>query len=209
MISSLRGTLLSKTADRVVVEASGVGYEVLIAQSSILRLPDPGAEVLLHVSESFGMYGGGATLYGFLTPAEKEVFSIFRDRVPSTGAKKALEYLDKASKSLPDFRRAVIDRDCRMLSAVFGFTKKTSEKIIEALKEEFAGLEVAGAERFGADGTRGLPASAVGQALSALSSLGYKSSEARIALQSVAEESAGSGLEAGEIVRRALKRLSP
>ncbi|MBI5883037.1 MAG: Holliday junction branch migration protein RuvA [Elusimicrobia bacterium] len=209
MIASLRGVLLSKADDRVVIEVDGVGYEVVMAASAMGRLPEEGSEVLLRVSESFGMYGGGATLYGFLTQAEKDIFGIFRDHVPSTGAKKALEYLDKASKSLADFRRAVIDKDDRMLSAVFGFTKKTSVKLIEALKEKLGGLSVAGAERFGTDRNRGLPASAMGQALSALASLGYRTTEARTALQSVAEDSAGSELEAGEILRRALKRLSP
>ncbi|MBI5624840.1 MAG: Holliday junction branch migration protein RuvA [Elusimicrobia bacterium] len=209
MICSLRGTLLSRSPDRAVVEAAGVGYEVFMAPSAVARLPDPGTEVFLHVAESVPMYGGGATLYGFLTQGELDAFGIFRDHVPSTGAKKALEYLDKASKSLPDFRRAVIEKDDRMLSAVFGFTKKTSTKLVEALKEKLGGLSVAGDEKFGTDRRRGLPASAMGQALSALSSLGYRSSEARAALGAVAEEAAGSELDAGEIVRLALKRLSP
>jgi Holliday junction DNA helicase RuvA len=209
VIASLRGTLLSRSTDRAVVEAGGVGYEVLVAPSTAGRLPEPGAEVSLQVCESFGMYGGGATLYGFLTQAEKDAFCVFRDHVPSTGAKKALEYLDKASKSLPDFRRAVLDKDDRMLAAVFGFSKKTADKLIEALKEHLGDLEVAGSERFATDRTRGLPASAMAQAMSALSSLGYRPAEARAALGVVAEEVPAKGLDAGEIVRRALKRLSP
>ncbi|MBI5211726.1 MAG: Holliday junction branch migration protein RuvA [Elusimicrobia bacterium] len=207
MIATLRGTLTSKAADRVVVEAGGVGYEVAMAPSSVARLAGVGEEVLLQIAESMGLYGGGTTLYGFLTPGEKEVFATFRDNIPSTGARKALDYLDKASKSLPDFRRAVLEKDERMLSAVFGFTRKTSGKLIESLKDKLADLRVDGAERF-APGAKGAPPTALAQAMSALSSLGYRSSEARPAVQAVADESSGGGLDAEEIVRRALKRLS-
>ena len=89
----------------------------------------------MHVAESVAMYGGGVTLYGFLTPSDKEMFLTLRDCVPGTGAKKALEYLDKASKSLPDFRRAVLEKDAKVLTGVFGFTRKTAERLIDALKE--------------------------------------------------------------------------
>ena len=50
------------------------------------------------------MYGGGVTLYGFLTLEDKEIFLLLRE-IPGTGAKKAMDYLDKILKSAPDFRR--------------------------------------------------------------------------------------------------------
>jgi len=84
------------------------------------RIPEVGQEVLLYIVESFGMYGGGETLYGFLSPNEKAMFLAFKDNISGTGAKKALEHLEKASKSLPDFRRAIIEKDVKILSGVFG-----------------------------------------------------------------------------------------
>ena len=61
-----------------------------------------------------GMYGGGITLYGFLSLEEKEIYLLLRE-IPGTGAKKALDYLDKISKSAPDFRRAILEGDARAL----------------------------------------------------------------------------------------------
>ena len=207
MIASLRGTLLSKDAERAVVEAAGVGYEVSVTAATAAALPEPGRSVLLHVAESVAMYGGGVTLYGFLTPSDKEMFLTFRDCVPSTGAKKALEYLDKASKSLPDFRRAVLDKDAKVLNGVFGFTRKTAERLIDALKDEIEAVRVPGAERLTRAGGAALPAGAMNQALSALAALGYRSAEARAALSAVTDEHPGEALDAERIIRLALKRL--
>lgn len=207
MIASLRGVLQARDADRVVVETGGVGYEVFVTSSTLAQLPGLGHQVLLQIVESFGMYGGGETLYGFLSPAEKAMFLAIKDNVPATGAKKALEHLDKASKSLPDFKRAVLERDAKLLCGVFGFTKKTAERLIDALKDELDGAPVPGVEKISRPDRPELPSSALGQALAALSALGYKPAEARAALSSVAEESAGAALEVEQIVRRALKRL--
>ena len=207
MIASLRGAVLSKTAEKVVLEISGIGYEVLATPATLAALPSPGQQAFLHVAESVGMYGGGVTLYGFITPAEKELFVTFRDCVPSTGAKKALEYLDKASKSLPDFRRAVLDKDAKVLNGVFGFTRKTAERLIDALKDDIEAIRVPGAERLTRAGGAALPAGAMNQALSALAALGYRSAEARAALSTVTEEHPGEALDAERIIRLALKRL--
>lgn len=206
MIVSLRGTVLVKEPERVVLESAGLGYEVAITPATHNQLPAIGQTAFLHLCESFGMYGGGSTFYGFATPAEKSMFLAFRDHVPSTGAKKALEYLDKASKSLPDFRRAILDKDSRILCGVFGFTKKTADKLVDALKDKLEGVTVSGHERISKAGPE-LPTSALSQALSALAALGYKPAEARAALASVAEESPEGKLPVEQIVRLALKRL--
>lgn len=205
MIASLRGVVLSKGTDRVVLEAGGVGYEVVVTAATASVL-EPGREALLHTAESFGLYGGGATLYGFSSAGDKLMFETFKDAVPGTGAKKALEYLEKASKSLPDFRRAVLDKDARLLVGVFGFTKKTADKLIEALKDRLESVPAHGAERL-ARAEPQPPTGALGQALAALTALGYRGVEARAALQAVSDETGGAELPAEQIVRFALKRL--
>lgn len=207
MIASLRGEILSKGQDRVVLDVAGVGYEVFVASETAARLPEPGGATLLHVAESVAMYGGGVTLYGFPTISDKELFVTLRECVPGTGAKKALEYLDKASRSLPDFRRAILEKDARVLCGVFGFTRKTAEKLIDALKDKIEAVRVPGAERLARAGGAPVPAAALSQALGALAALGYKSAEARAALAAVAEEHPGEGLDAEHIIRLALKRL--
>ena len=207
MIASLRGLVAAKTAEKAVLEVAGVGYEVSVTPAAAAALPPLGQSVFLHVVESVAMYGGGVTLYGFLTPADKEIFLTFRDCVPSTGSKKALEYLEKASKSLPDFRRAILEKDARALSGVFGFTRKKAERLIAALKDRIEAVRIPGAERLVRTGAAQAPAGAMGQALSALSALGYHAAEARAALQAVSEEHSGEALDAERIIRLALKRL--
>jgi Holliday junction DNA helicase RuvA len=207
MIASLRGVVLTKDLESVVLETAGVGREVHVTAATASRLPAPGGEALLFVLPSYAMYGGGETLYGFLEPAEKALFVAFRDEIPGTGAKKALEYLDKASKSLPDFRRAVIERDEKLLCGVFGFTKKTAAKLLDALKGKLEDVHVSGAPRVQRAAEPVLPPGAWSQALSALEALGYKNSEVRGALQALSEEHGGRDVPAEALVRQALKRL--
>jgi Holliday junction DNA helicase RuvA len=207
VIASLRGTVIAKDLERVVLEVGGVGHEIHVTPAASSRLPAPGAEAFLLVVPSYAMYGGGETLYGFLSESEKAMFCVFRDEIPGTGAKKALEYLDKASKSLPDFGRAVMERDEKLLCGVFGFTKKTATKIVGALKDKLEDMRVPGAPHL-RKAQDSLPATgAWSQALSALEALGYKPSEVRFALQSLAEEHAGGDVPAEHLVRQALKRL--
>jgi len=206
MIASLRGAVISKDLQAVVLESSGVGREVHVTAATAARL-DLGAETFLLVEPSYAMYGGGESLYGFLDAAEKALFCAFRDEIPGTGAKKALEYLDKASKSLPDFRRAIIDRDEKLLCGVFGFTKKTAVKMIDALKGKLEDVRLPGTSRI-ARAPEAVPASGPwAQALHALSALGYKPAEARAALLALSEEHGGKDLPAEHLVRQALKRL--
>lgn len=206
MIASLRGTVLSKDLESLILEVGGVGHEVHVTAATASRAP-AGAEILLMVVPSYAMYGGGETLYGFLDATEKALFCAFRDEIPGTGAKKALEYLEKAAKSLPDFRRAVIERDEKMLCAVFGFSKKTATKIVDALKGKLDDVRVSGAPHIQKLSEAALPAGSWSLALSALESLGYKPAEVRSALQALAEEHAGKDLPAEHLVRQALKRL--
>jgi Holliday junction DNA helicase RuvA len=206
VIASLRGLVLSKDLESLVLEVGGVGHEINVTSATASKLPAPGGEALIFIVASFAMYGGGETLYGFLSQPEKAMFCAFRDEIPGTGAKKALEFLDKASKSLPDFRRAVIDRDEKLLCGVFGFTKKTATKIVDALKGKIDEVRVAGSPHFLA--AEAMPATGSwGQALNALEALGYKFSDARTALQALAAEHGGKDVPTEQLVRQALKRL--
>ncbi len=202
MIGSLRGTVLAKSPGQLLLDVQGVGYEIAVTLSAFERLPDVSQEALVYINESMGMYGGGITLYGFLSLEEKDVFTLLRE-VPGTGAKKALDYLDKISKSAPDFRRAVLEGDAGSLVSLFGFTKKTAEKIIVALKDRIAGLRVAGREKFAG----ALTPTGIGEALAALVSLGYRENEARGALDQLPSPLRQAG-EPSHLVKEALKHLS-
>lgn len=201
MIGSLRGALLRKATNQVLVEVQGVGYEVTIPISTYERLPVVEQEVRLAIVESVGMYGGGTALYGFATPEEKEIFLQLRE-VPGTGAKKALEYLEKIAKSFPDFRRAILERDARFLTSVFGFSKRTAEKLILALKDRLADLRLEGTERW----TQQIERQAIAEALAGLAGLGYRESEARGVLEQLSPDVQDNST-APDLIRHALKSL--
>lgn len=202
MIGSLRGKLLHKSPGQALVDVQGVGYDVLTTVSVYDRLPNIGQEVLLYIAESMAMYGGGLTLYGFLSLEEKEIYTLLKE-VPGTGSKKALDYLDKISKSSPDFRRAILDSDTRALVSLFGFTKKTADKMIVALKDKLAGLRVSGKEKW----TASLPSTGFGEAIAALIHLGYRESEARAALDRLPPDTRAE-TSVTTLVKEALKQLS-
>ncbi|MFA5139471.1 MAG: Holliday junction branch migration protein RuvA [Elusimicrobiota bacterium] len=201
MIAHLRGTLVEKGAERVVLDAGGVGYEVAVSPAAAARLPREGAEASLFIAESVGMYGGGTTLYGFVTREERQMFDSFRG-LPNTGAKKALELLEKASRSLPEFRRAIAQGDAKVLTGLFGFTRKTADRLLAGLKDDFPAA--VGPSRSAVAPTAG---SATGKALEALSNLGYRPPECRAAMEEVHRELEGREAPVEELIRLALRRL--
>ncbi len=203
MIASLHGILLEAWSERIVVEAGGVGYEVVIAPHTASRLPSIGSELRVYVSESSPMYGGGTTLYGFLTREDKQMFLCFKE-LPATGAKKAIEHLEKASRSLPDFRRAILDGDLKVMTGMFRFTKKTAEKLIAGLKDKIGGEGVAASSPAT---LANVPAGPLGHALEALSALGYKANESRTALEEVRASLGGTEAPVEELIRLALRKL--
>jgi len=202
MIASLRGRLLQKTPGQALIEVQGIGYEVAVTLSTYDRLPEPDEEVQVYISESMGLYGGGVTLYGFMSLEEKEIYLLLRE-VPGTGARKALDYLDKISKSFPDFRRSVLESDTRVLVSLFGFTKKTAEKMTAALKDRIADLKIRGPEKWPV----GREQSGAGEAIAALVNLGYREPEARAALERLSAAARASA-SLPELVKEALKQLS-
>lgn len=201
MIDYFNGTLSSKTQNSVIIEVSGIGYNVNVTVSTGEKLPREGQELKLYIVESTGMYGGLISHYGFLSKDEREMFLLIKDEVPSTGAKKAMEYLDKISKSFADFRNAVVSRDISMLCSVFGFTKKTAEKITAALKDKITGIVITDVQKWiGITGDTNMS-----EAIAGLVALGYKESQARIAVAKIVNDN--DKLPVEEIIKASLKYL--
>lgn len=182
MIAQLKGKILEASIEKdflhAIVDVQGVGYEVVLSRSSDLRV-QPNTVMTLFISESVTAFDGATTLYGFVSREEKDLFTRIRENVDGMGPKKALECLDKITKSLPDFKRAVIDGDIRLLVSVFGFTKKTAEKLIFALKGKVDTWVVSGSAKWQEAAKSPLDV----EALTGLLSLGYPEEEARELLQ--------------------------
>lgn len=203
MIAQLRGTIIELNSEkdtlRVVLDVHGVGYEVFMAKSTEGRL-HAGQTATLLISESVTAFDGATTLYGFATREEKDFYDRIRANVDGMGPKKAIECLDKISKSMPDFKRAVIDGDMGLLVSIFGFTKKTAEKLVFALKGQVQTWSVPGAPKW----SEGPKTTAEAEAVYGLLNLGYREEEARGVIQK-AKAQLGIKANTEELLQEALR----
>lgn len=166
MIAYIRGMLVEKSFDRVVVEASGVGYELFIPVSTFDKLPREGDEVKLlawHcVREDDEM------LFGFATVAEREMF-LKLTQVSGVGPKIAIAIL--SGSSIGELSLAIASGNSKRISAIKGVGKKTAEKICVELKDKVNAIEaLAATSRSSKDDAR---APMLRDAILALSALGF------------------------------------
>jgi len=201
MISYIQGTVFEVREDGVVLLCGGVGYEINCAPASVSAL-ETGKEAALYVAESISPYDG-TVLYGFLTKEDKQLWALFRDAIPNTGAKKALEYLNKALRSVADFHNAIIKKDPKILTAIFGFTSKTAEKLIHSLDGKMDAVTVQGAPKIKMFDDMPF----MSEVTAALSALGYSPLESRKAFEQLyaAGKTAGGSVES--ILKNALRIL--
>ena len=201
MIDYFKGILSYKTLNNAVIEVAGIGYSISITADTFNKLPADGNQIRLYIIESTGMYGGVISYYGFLTKEERDMFVLIKDEVPSKGAKKAMEYLDKISKSFADFQTAVMKRDVSMLSGIFGFTKKTAEKLVSALKDKIGNITVKDSAKWSNIDA----GSSASEAVAALMALGYKEADSREIVNKVVNSNKDLSVE--QIITEALKYL--
>jgi Holliday junction DNA helicase RuvA len=139
MIGHLRGTVLEKHPNEVIVDAAGVGYEVQIPISTYTSLPDAGAPVSLriytHVREDV------LSLFGFATPEEKLVFERLIS-VSGIGPGLAIKVL--SGLATPDLVAAIRNGDVAQLVRIPGVGKKTAERIVLELREKLVAVEIGG-----------------------------------------------------------------
>ncbi len=202
MIAHLSGKLTQVWPTQVVVEAHGVGYEVLIPLSSFDRMPKPPAPIklLTHLVVREDAH----QLYGFLTEEERDLFRMLIQKVSGIGPKTALDVLSGIPAA--DFKSAVVRSDAARLSAIKGIGKKTAERIILELKDK---LGVAGAwEAASRKGQCSAEDQTISDAVLALISLGYKQADALQAVRA-AQEKSGAGEQASveALVYQALRKL--
>src|SRR5579863_10570998 len=146
MITFLQGKLVEALPTQVVVDVNGVGYEVLIPLSSFDKLPQPGQSVKLLTQ--LVVREDAHTLYGFMTPEERNLFRLLVDTVSGIGPKTALNVL--SGISVTAFRGAVANGDIKALSQISGVGKKTAERIVVELKDKVGAAgawEAASAQR--------------------------------------------------------------
>lgn len=130
MIAYLKGKILEKSENLIILEVNNVGYEVNISLNTYLTLANKEECELftyLQVKED------GISLFGFSTKSEKELFTNLIT-VNGVGPKMAITILSGAS--ITDIVTAIVSEDSKMLSKFKGVGKKTAERIILELKEK-------------------------------------------------------------------------
>ena len=202
MIAYLTGTVLEARDESVILVCGGVGYEINIPLSAAAELTQ-GAQAAFYVAESISPYDG-TVLYGFVHKEDKELWALFKASIPNTGAKKAMEYLNKALRSVADFHQAIVSRDPKILTGIFGFTAKTAEKLITSLKDKMDGVSIQGETKIKVAGE--IPYMA--GVLEALNALGYSAAEARRALEKLQAQGIKPTEKLENIVKEALRVLT-
>ncbi len=202
MIAYLTGTVLEVREESVILVCGGVGYELNVPTSATAELTQ-GAQAAFYVAESISPYDG-TVLYGFAHKEDKELWYLFKTAIPNTGPKKALEFLNKALRSVADFHQAIVARDPKILTGIFGFTAKTAEKLITSLKDKMDGVSIQGTAKIKvAD-----QAPYMAGVLEALTALGYSASESRRALEKLHAQGVKPTDKLENIVKEALRVLT-
>ena len=166
MIGYLRGSIVGKKADRIILDVQGVGYEVIIPSSAYSKIPENGSVVFhihTHVRED------SFQLFCILTSAQKELFQMLLT-VSGVGPKVAMTVVSETSPQ--ELSQIILTNNLQRLTAIQGIGKKTAERLILELKEKIQKLSsvlVAFDTPLEPDQFRDL--------VSALSNLGYKQME--------------------------------
>lgn len=199
MITFLHGKVVEALPTQVTVDVNGVGYEALIPLSSFDKLPQPGQPVKLLTQ--LVVREDAHTLYGFMTPEERDLFRLLVHTVSGIGPKTALNIL--SGISVTSFRGAVANGDLKALSQISGVGKKTAERIVVELKDK---IGMAGAWE-AASAKHGLSADEqrINDAVLALVALGFKQIEAHDSVRA-AQAVLGTQATVEELVRACLKK---
>lgn len=193
MIAHLRGKLLAKRPNQIVIETGGVGYGVAISVPTFSELPASGSDVSLHIYTH--VREDVIALYGFLHPAEKELFEKLMT-VSGIGAKLAITIL--SGMAADEMAAAIRANDVGRLTKIPGIGRKTAERMVLELRDKLPVKEPAAT----------VPSVSVLEedVLSALVNLGYQRPAAQKALASLAGTTKTESFDS--LFRRALAILS-
>lgn len=195
MIGSLNGLIISKKPSEVLLEVNGIGYEVYIPLSTSFKLPsvDQTVQLLTHLIVREDQHN----LYGFITEDERKLFRALI-KISGVGAKLALTIL--SGINVEGFIRSVQMQDVDTLVHLPGIGKKTAERLLVEMKDKIGQMgDIALNDAIESKDLR-----IIQEAHNALTSLGYKSVEARKILDGIDSN----GLTVEALLKQALQSLN-
>ena len=196
MIAMVRGQLVYKSIDHIIIDVGGIGYRLFVPLSTFYALPDNG-QVNLHTHTH--VREDAFLLFGFLTMEEKELFSTLIS-ISGVGPKLAVNILSHIP--VDELKSAIRSEDIKRLSGLPGIGKKTAERLVLELKDRIG--EQKGQLPIGKDVSSTQQSHQLDDVVSALVNLGYKEHQARKVLSNM-ELPEGATTE--QILKGALKIL--
>lgn len=149
MIAAVRGEVLVRRPDHVVIDAGGVGYRLAVSSETLRAVPATGREAFLHTE--LVPRDDALLLFGFASEEERDLFGRLVS-VSGVGPKVAIAAL--SGGPVRDLLRAIAAGDAKRFQAVPGIGKRTAERIILELREKIADAleeEIATASAQGGD----------------------------------------------------------
>ena len=204
MIGKLKGIVDGTGEDWIILDVQGVGYQVHCSPRTLSALPANGEAASLaietHVRET------EIKLYGFDSDLERNWFRLLQN-VQGVGAKVALAILGTLSPG--DLASAIALQDKAMVARAPGVGPKVAQRIVSELKDKAPALsgDTSGTIGLQQEIGEGLAGSAVQDAVSALTNLGYSGQQASAAV-GVALKEAGEDAGSATLIRLGLRELS-
>ena len=198
MIGRLSGLLLEKQPPQLLVDVQGVGYELEAPMSTFYQLPAMGESVTLHIH--MVVREDAQLLYAFYSLSERQ---LFRDLIKINGVGPKLALTILSGVTAEEFTRCVMESDTKSLTALPGVGKKTAERLIVELRDRLAKNATTVLPGGGSVAGLKVDSNPISDAVSALTSLGYKAQEASQMVRLVATE----GLTTEEIIKAALQSM--
>ena len=193
MIGSLRGKLIEKRPNQILVDINGVGYQVQIPLSTFASLGALHAETSLlihtHVRED------QLTLYGFVTARERQCFELL---ISASGVGPSLALKILSGMSIEELVPAIRKGDLAQLVKIPGVGRKTAERIVVELRDKLVVIDVPDA------GKRSTRSQLEEDVVSALSNLGYDTKSVERAIE---KSRAASDADFEKLLRSSLQIL--
>jgi holliday junction DNA helicase RuvA len=134
MIAAVRGEVLVRRPDHVVIDAGGVGYRLAVSAETLKGVPATGQEAFLHAE--LIARDDSLALYGFASEEERD---LFRELISVSGVGPKVAIAALSGGAARDLLRAIAGGDAKRFVAVPGIGKRTAERIIVELREKVAG----------------------------------------------------------------------
>ncbi|MDP2560248.1 Holliday junction branch migration protein RuvA [Psychrobium sp. 1_MG-2023] len=182
MIGRLNGIVAEKQAPLLLLEVSGIGYEVQMPMTSFYQMPEVGEQVIIHTH--FVVREDAQLLYGFANKIERE---LFREIIKANGVGPKLGLAILSGLSASQFVQIVSNSDASALVKLPGIGLKTAERLIIELKDRLKNFTLQQQDSLATDaqpldgdlGSTFIETVDVEQdAIDALLALGYKQNQA-------------------------------